>query len=223
MPAAHAATASALPGAAVRGAERARARVDRDQEGERHHRLAALGDVVHDLAVQRMHHPDERNRERDRRRLIAQPCGYARPPEGELRAREEQQRAQHVQRDVPQVVAADVESSDRVVERHRHVDERPSRGRRLAAGEEDAGAPLPDAGVRHHRHAVVEDERPRQAVAVDRRARNQEEPGAPPTERGRRRRRACARRAGPRGSAGGLARRCARRVAISGFPGAYNG
>src|SRR2546422_7814269 len=120
--------------------DRAHARVHRQQVEQRHHRLGSLRHVVDDLGVQRMQRPDERDGKRDVDRVRLKPdtrtaTSYETEPRELERAThqpEQDHGAQQMDGEVRDVVAADAHAAERVVDRERHVDDRPAGGRHFA-------------------------------------------------------------------------------------------
>src|SRR3989442_1428231 len=120
--------------------DRAHARVHRQQVEQRHHRLGSLRHVVDNLGVQRMQRPDERDGKRDVDRVRLKPdtrtaTSYETEPRELERAThqpEQDHGAQQMDGEVRDVVAADAHAAERVVDRERHVDDRPAGGRHFA-------------------------------------------------------------------------------------------
>jgi len=108
---------------------RAKRAIERQQIEERHQRLGSLCDVVHGFAVERMHDPQQCDGECQVGRPMAERRRYARQVERSPDEPEQHEAAQEMDRDVGDVVSRDVQAADRVVDRERQVDERPSGGR----------------------------------------------------------------------------------------------
>ena len=104
-----------------------------------------------------------------------------------------------MQDEVDEVVTADVETTDRVVDREREIDEGTAGDRRFPIGDQRARQrpELPDVGVVDDRHRIVDDEGSRQAVCVSERTRADEDEHGQPTAQ---------RRSGPRRGGGGRRR-----------------
>jgi len=82
---------------------------------------------------------------------------------------EEQQRAERVQRHVDQVVACDVETAPRVVQREREAGQRPPGDGRIGRRQQDPVeiGEIPDIGVLHDGALIVEHEGAVEPVGVD--------------------------------------------------------
>ena len=143
-------------------------RQQRDQVAQRHHQLAALGQVVDGFGVQRMKRPQNRRRERDPGRVRCRSFDgsqFERPPDEP----EEDHSRRDVECDVDEVIAGDAEAPDRVVQCEGQVDERAAGRRQLALGLQHIAKSreVANARVFHHRQEIVKDKRSRQAVGVD--------------------------------------------------------
>jgi len=142
-----------------------------------------------------MQHPDERDRERDvepvdvgrpfqGRRLRACTSGGAGNLEGAPHQTEQHDGTQQMNREVDEVIAANVDAADGVVDRKRKVDDRTARGRQFTLRKEDRRrSEVANRCVLHHRRVVVEDEGSGKAVPVSEDAGEYDDRHAPPQRR----------------------------------------
>ena len=109
-----------------------------------------------------MDEPDQRDGEREVGRTAPEPIAKRRQDESPAHDAEQQQRARDVNRDVDDVVAADSEAADGVIQGERDVDRGAAGDGKLERGKEhDRGRPqLPNLLVHDNRVLIVEHERP---------------------------------------------------------------
>jgi hypothetical protein len=93
----------------------------REQKKRRHHQFGALRDVINRLRDEGMNHPEQRSRECEFRGIRD-----TADAKGPRHYGKKQQRVEDVNRDVDQPVSPDVQLAERVVDRKRQADERPS-------------------------------------------------------------------------------------------------
>ena len=141
--------------------------VQRQQQEQAAEALAALNDVGDGAGRQRVHDPDERDGERQRRRGVAEPRAQTIRRQRPADDAEEREPGRQVDQQVQRVIAGDVEPAKRMVEGEREVEDgtarRPRSRRRVQPLRRPERA---DARIVRDAREIVEDEGSAEAVRV---------------------------------------------------------